>query len=112
MPLNAFMPQGNTYLVAASSSTSVAATQWSTVNGKMGLYLSNPSSVTIYCAFGSSSVQASMPSTSTPSAGFAIRSASDRSLNLTSNPTNSWLSAVTSAGTATPGLLITPGFGL
>ena len=110
--LNAFLPSltGTTKLVAASSSTGVAATQVCT-GSEGGMMLSNPSTVTIYAAIGSSSVAAGQPTTGTPAAGMAIPAGQMRSVFIPGNG-NGWVSAVTSAGSAAPGLFATPGFGL
>lgn len=111
MSINAFQPQGNTYLIAASSSTSGTATQYSTVNANSGVLVTNPSTVTVYVAFGSSTVQSVVPTTSTPNVGIPFPGGTARTFNLSANPTNMWVSAVTSAGTAAPGLFVTGGFG-
>jgi len=70
----AFRPSlnGTTKLVAASSSTSVAATQVCT-GGEQGMLLTNPSTVTLYVTIGSSTVSAAMPSTGTPIVCVPIR---------------------------------------
>ncbi len=109
MSLNAFQISNLTKLVAASSSTGLAATQVCTGN-EQGLMLSNPSTVSIYAALGSSSIAASVPTTATPGLGLCIPAGQMRSL---SNPGGNagWLSAVTSAGSAAPGLFATPGLG-
>lgn len=98
-----------TKLVVASSSTGQAATQVCT-GGEQGVFLSNPSTVSIYVAIGSSSVAAAQPTTGTPATGTCIPAGATRAF---SNPGSNfgWLSAVTSAGTAAPGLFATPGFG-
>jgi len=108
---NAFQPSGLTKLVAASSSTGLAATQVCT-GSEQGLYLANPSTVPIYLAVGSSSVAAAMPTTGTPTAGLCLPAGSQRTLAVRGSPPgNGWLSAVTSAGAAAPGLFVTPGLG-
>lgn len=98
-----------TKLVAASSSTSVAATQVCT-GGEQAMLLVNPSTVSLYVAWGSSTVAAAQPTTGTPAAGLCLPAGVQR---VVSNPgTNfGWLSAVTSAGSAAPGLFVTPGSG-
>lgn len=105
-----FSPSALTKLVAASSSTSVAATQVCT-GGEQGMFLSNPSSLPIYVAIGSSVVQAAAPTTATPATGLCLPSGRARPFGSLGGSTNGWLSAVTSGGTATPGLLATPGAG-
>jgi hypothetical protein len=108
---NSFCPQGNTVLVAASSSTGVAATQLTTNPGIQMAYIANPSTaLPVYVAFGSSSVAASYPSTTTPSAGMCIPFNSARVFVISPSLTNNWISAVTSAG-ASLGLFATPGYG-
>lgn len=115
MSLNAFQPQGNTVLVAASSSTGAAATQISTNPGVAGLRITYPTTtnlaVPVYIALGSSSVAAAVPTTSAPAAGMPISPGADVRLSYPQNLTNNWISAVTSAGTAAPGIFVTPGFG-
>jgi hypothetical protein len=110
MALNAFQPQGNTVLVAASSSTGLAPTQISTGN-VMGAYLANPSSaLAIYCAIGTSTVAASVPTTAVPGVGMCIPFGTARTVVIPASSAANWISAVTSAGTAN-GLFVTPGFG-
>lgn len=111
MELAAFFPQGLTKLVAASSSTSVAATQVSTENGA-GMLLSNPSTVAVYVAIGSSAVQAAQPTTAAPAEGLCLPNGTMRWVSIKSSSDFGWVSAVTSAGTAAPGLFATPGQGL
>lgn len=110
-----FAPSGNTVLVAASSSTSIAATQLSTTDGVVhAVRLVCPTTggvgAPVYVAIGSSAVGASVPSTATPSAGTPMAPGSDLILHAGPNITYAWLSAVTSAGTAslfaTPGALV------
>lgn len=112
MSLNAFQvaPIALTKLVAASSSTSVAATQVCT-GSEQGMLLSNPSTVPLYVAIGSSNVSAAQPTTGTPATGICIPSGAVRTFSTPGAPTYGWLSAVTSAGSAAPGLFATPGFG-
>ena len=108
MSIQAFQISGTTKLVAASSSTGLAATQVCTAQ-EQGVYLANPSTVAIYVALGSSSIAAAQPTTGTPIAGLCIPAGTARTI--TSPGANAWLSAVTSAGSASPGLFATPGFG-
>lgn len=111
MALNAFQPQGLTVLVAASSSTSVAATQLTTFTGISGVFLSNPSTMSLYIAIGSSSVSAAQPTTAVPISGLCLQSGKERTFTIGATTASNWISAVTSAGTAAPGLFATPGFG-
>lgn len=114
MSLEAFSPSGNTVLVAASSSTGAAATQLSTTPGvSHAVRLSYPTTaaaaVPIYVAIGSSGVAASVPTTAAPSAGFPIQANGSFVFYIGPNIDRNWISAVTSAGTAAPGLFATPG---
>jgi hypothetical protein len=109
MSLNAFNPTGTTKLVAASSSTGVAATQVST-GGDSSMHLANPTTSTIYAAVGSSSVAAVQPTTAIPATGLCLPGGSAKTIT-SIGLNNGWCSAVTSAGTAAPGLFATPGFG-
>lgn len=108
MSLNSFQISNATKLVAASSSTGLAATQVCTGN-EQGMFVSNPSTVSIYLAIGSSSVAAAMPTTAAPAPGACLPPSASRAFSVPGS--NGWLSAVTSAGAAAPGLLATPGFG-
>lgn len=112
MSLNAFQAANSalTKLVAATSSTSVAATQVCT-GSEQGMYLSNPSTVSLYVSIGSSSVSAAQPTTGTPATGICLPAGAVRVFGTPGAPTLGWLSAVTSAGSAAPGLFATPGFG-
>lgn len=104
MPFTAFQPSGTTKLVAASSSTASAATQVST-GSQQGMFVSNPSSVAVYVAAGTSDVQAAQPTTDVPCPGLCIPAG--RALAI-ATPPSGWLSAATSAGAAS--VFATPGF--
>lgn len=109
-----FSPTGPTVLVAASSSTSVAATALSTTEGVVhAVRLCYPTTgnvgVPVYAALGSSSIAAAVPTTATPAAGMPVPAGSDFVMLAGPGLSYSWLSAVTSAGTAAPGLFATPG---
>jgi len=113
MSLEAFSPSGPTVLIAATSSTGQAPTQISTGAGmSFVVRLTAPTSagagVPVYVAFGSSSVAAGVPTTTTPTFGVPIQ-AGVRSAVFTVAPStaNNWISAVTSAGAAS--LFATPG---
>ena len=93
----AFLPQGATKLLSVSTSTAIDATQVCT-GGQQGMYIANPSTNAVYLAFGSSSVGASLPSTGTASAGLCLPNGAAGTFR---TPPAGWLSAVTSAGTAT-----------
>ena len=104
----AFQPQGQTVLVAASSSTGLAPTQISGSN-VTGCLLTNASTVSIYLALGSSSIAASVPTTAASALGCCLPAGAQRAFNVGPSPSGTWLSAVTSAGAAVPGLYATPG---
>lgn len=109
-----FSPTGNTVLVAASSSTSVAATAISTTEGVVhAVRLCYPTTanvgVPVYAALGSSTISAAVPTTATPAAGMPVPAGSDFIMLAGPGLSYAWLSAVTSAGTAAPGLFATPG---
>lgn len=104
MAITAFQPMGNTALIAASSSTASTPTQVST-GSQQGMFVSNPSTVPVYVAAGSSSVQAAQPTTAVPCPGLCVPAG--QGLPITSPPSG-WLSAVTSAGSAL--VFATPGF--
>jgi hypothetical protein len=104
MPITAFQPMGPSALVAASSSTSgVSPTQVCT-GSQQGMYLANPSTIAVYVAAGSSSVQAACPTTSVPAVGQCIPAGTQEHIW---SPPAGWLSAVTSGGSAS--LFATPG---
>lgn len=106
--MRAFQIANTTKLVAASSSTGLAATQVCT-GQEQGMFVSNPSTVAIYLAIGSSSVAAGLPSTGTPALGACLPPSAARAFDTPGS--NGWLSAVTSAGAAAPGIFATPGYG-
>lgn len=110
MNTGAFYEQGNTVLVAASSSTSQTPTQVSTA-GISACHLSNPCTVTLYVSIGTSAsaVAAAQPTTAVPCEGLCLPAGETRVVGLGPNPSNCWISAATSAGTAAPGLFATPG---
>ena len=109
MPLTAFQPQGNTQLIAV---TSVASSAVQVSAGNItGARISCDSSV--YMAWASSSsVSASIPTTSTPASGFPLMYTSSGvrvAENFTLAP-NAWVSFIcpTSLGC---NVWITPGYG-
>lgn len=103
MPFTAFLPMGPTALIVATSSTASSPIQVST-GGQQGMLLTNMSTIPIYVAYGSSSVQAACPTTGVPCLGLCLP-VSAAPLRL-STPAG-WLSAATSAGSAS--LFATPG---
>lgn len=112
MSLDAFQPQGNTVLIAATSSTGVAPTQLSTGN-VMGCRLANPTTVLVYVAIGSSTVQAAAPTTAAPALGMPLQpSQPPQTFNFSPSLASNWLSAITTGGSGLPGILATPGFGI
>lgn len=103
MSLTAFQPNGNSVLVAASSSTASTPTQVCAGN-QQGMWIANNSTIPVYLAIGSSSIQAACPTTAVPCAGLSLPAGQCRPF--TTSPAG-WLSAATSAGSAlvsaTPG---------
>lgn len=100
MSNESFRAAGLSVLVAASSSTSAAPTQVVLNNGLPTVYVANPSTVPVYIAFGTSSVTAGCPTTAVPCAGLCLPSGQGQAFNAGPAVLTSWLSAVTSAGSA------------
>ena len=74
-------------------------------------WLVNSSTRTVYVAFGTSSVQAAMPTTAAPVQGFAFLSTAARCFQMGPNPDASgWVSIVTSLDSSAM-VFITPGIG-
>ena len=106
MPITAFQPSNaNTQLIAATSSTASVATQVC-AGSQQGMAVANPSTLPVYLAFGSSSVQAAVPTTAVRAPGLCLPAGNHRAF---ATPPAGWLSAVTSAGSAN--IFATPGFG-
>ena len=104
--LEAFQPQGNTILIAGTTTASVAV-QPST-GSIIGCRISNIATGVTYIAVSpSSGISAVIPTTSTPANGFPLLPNSAETFNVAPN---FWLSAITSAGTAQ--IFATPGFGI
>lgn len=103
--LQAFQPQGNTSLIAATTTAS-AGIQPST-GAIVGMRVATVGSGPAYLAFGSSTVAAALPTTSTPGAGFPIQPNSVETFNFAPN---TWLSAITTGGTVQ--VYATAGFGV
>lgn len=103
--LNAFQPQGNTALIAATTAASVGI-QPST-GSIIGMRLAVVGSVPVFVAFGSSGVVAALPTTAVPGTGIPMQPNSVETFNFAPN---TWLSAITTSGTAQ--LYATPGFGV
>ena len=104
----AFRPYGNSILVLTSSSTGAAAQQVSTASASQVLLTNASTALTVYVAFGGSSIAAGCPTTSTPCAGMAIPFGQMKVFSY--GPANNYISAVTSAGSAI--LYAQPGSGI
>ncbi len=104
MSNESFRPAGNTVLVSVSSSTATTATQMA---GPV-LYLSNPSSIQVFVAFGTSSIQAGNPTTA-GAPGLSVPSAFAEAFNIGPSSSMCWVSACTSAGSAS--IYLTAGTG-
>jgi hypothetical protein len=105
---DAFRPVLNTSLILVSSSTGLAAQQVSS-SYTPAVLLSNPSTVAVYIALGTSSIAAGQPTTAAPCPGMCLPAGRERVFSLGPGPSASWCSAVTSAGAAI--LFSTPGSG-
>ena len=108
MSNESFRPQGNSVLIAATSSTASSPTQIST-GWCVATYFANPSTSPVYIAYGSSSVQAGVPTTAVPCVGMCFPSGTGGLINTGPSNTFNWLSVVTSAGSAS--VFATPGSG-
>lgn len=104
MPLTAFQARGLTQQIAASSAGTVA-TQVCT-GSQQGMFISNPSTQPIYIADGTSSIQATFPTTAAPGNGLCIPAGLAGAF--VTDP-HGWLSAASSAGSVP--FFATPGFG-
>lgn len=106
MALDAFLPQGNTSLIAATTTAS-AAIQVSTgaIQGLKALI--QGSTQHVFLAFGQTTATAVLPTTSTPAAGMPLQPGSDQTFSI---PPGGWVSAITASGTAN--VYLTPGIGL
>jgi hypothetical protein len=99
-----YRPQGNTTLIAATTTAS-AAIQPST--GSIGgCRIVTVSTGPVYAAFGATTATAVLPTTSTPAEGMPIQANSVETFSL--GP-NFWASFITTGGTAQ--VYVTPGFG-
>ena len=104
MSLNAFQARGLTKQIAATSA-GTAAIQVCT-GFQQGMFIANPSTQPIYITDGTSGVQATFPTTGTPSNGLCVPAGQAR--GFVTDP-NGWLSAASSAGSVP--FFATPGFG-
>lgn len=98
MSNESFRPTGNTLLCSVTTSTSLGPTQ---VNpGNMpAIYVANPSTNSIFIGFSSSAAPTASVPTTSGAIGLCIPAGQGQVFN--AGPTlNCWLSAVTSAGTA------------
>lgn len=107
---SAFRPTGLTVLVVGTSSTAGTrvATQWSTGN-MSGCWVVNNATVPVYLAWGSSTVQANIPTTGIPNTGLALLSTMGKAFQIGPNNNAAWIDACTSAGSAN--IYVTPGIG-
>ncbi len=109
MSLNAFNQRAATaggYTSAIVASSAGSAPVQVNQGSQQGMWVANPTTLPVYIADGTSSIQASFPTTSTPGAGLCIPAG--LAGPFTVDP-HGYLSAATSAGTAT--IFATPGFG-
>lgn len=106
MAIGTFIPSGTSKLIAASSSTAGAEVTQVCTGNEQAMYIANASTVPIYVAPGSSSVQATVPTTLAPARGQCIPNGAPPLY--ISTPPAGWLSVVTSAGSAN--VFATPGF--
>lgn len=106
MALNAFLPQGLTSLVVA---TTTASTAYQFASGAIQgcKILIQGSTQHVFTAFGQTSATAALPTTSTPANGMPLQPGSDQTF---SNPPGCFVSFITSSGTAN--VFITPGIGV
>ena len=106
--IGAFRPQGNSLLILTSSSTGAQAQQLSTGSATEVMLTNASTAAVVYVAFGSSSIAAVCPTTSAPGVGMALPFSFAKVFSY--GPANNWISAVTSAGSAT--LYAQPGSGI
>lgn len=105
MALDAFLAQGLTSLVIATTTASTAY-QFSTGSIQGCKILIQGSSQHVFSAFGQTTATAVLPTTSVPANGMPFQPNSDQTL---SNPPGDFVSFITSSGTAN--VFITPGIG-
>lgn len=112
--LQAFMPQGYSALVAATSSTAYASTPLGSSSpttaghsGIQGCLVYNSATMPVYVAFApTSAVQAACPTTDLPATGCCVGSSQSQIFSI---PPNAWISAATSGSSGV--IRVTPGFG-
>jgi len=103
-----FKPSGTTKLINATTAGAVL-TQVCT-GGEEGVFISNPSTVPAYIAFGSSSIVAAVPTTGTPATGLCLLGQGERTFWMPGGAAHGYLDAISTAGTVP--LFATPGIGL
>ena len=101
-----FRPQGNTSLIAATTTAS-AAIQLTDGDIQGCKVLITGSTQHVFLAFGQTTATAALPTTSTPAFGMPVQPASDQTFAI---PPGAWVSAITSSGTAN--VWLSPGSGL
>lgn len=106
MALDAFLGQGATSLIVATTTAS-AAYQISTGAIQGCKVLVQGSTQHVFMAFGQTTATAALPTTSTPARGMPMQPGSDQSFSI---PPGGFVSFITSSGTAN--VFITPGIGL
>lgn len=106
MALDAFLPQGDTSLIAATTTAS-AAIQVSTGAIQGMRVLLQGSTQHAFLAVGQSTATAALPTTSTPGAGMPFLPNAASPLTI---PPGGWVSAITASGTVN--VYLTPGIGL
>lgn len=74
-----------------------------------GCWVVNGGTVPVYLAWGTSSVQANIPSTALPNTGLCMLSTMGKAFQLGPNSNVAWIDACTSAGSAN--VYVTPGVG-
>lgn len=109
MSNQSFRPVGNTVLCSLTTSTGLGPTQWNAVS-MPAAYVSNISTNAIYLAFQSSGAPTASVPTTAGAVGVCVPAGQTRIFTPGPNATNvGWVSACTSAGTAS--LYLTAGTG-
>lgn len=110
MNIGAFYPQPDVASVLVLASSSTASTPVAISAGwASAAHLANPSTQALYVAIGSSSVVAAFPTTAGQAGGFCLPAGGTRVIGFGPGASRSWISAATSASSAAPGLVVTPG---
>jgi hypothetical protein len=109
MSNDSFRPAGNTVLLSVTTSTALGPTQWNATS-MPAAYVANNSTNAVYLAFGSSAAPAASVPTTGGAASVCLLAGESRVFGPGPGITNKgWLSAVTSAATAS--LYVTAGTG-